>query len=373
MARILILSSSNLEKDPRILRQIKAWKSAHQITTCGLSPSNIKGINEFPILFSPSKRQPIFTRGINFLKMVTGQYDRITWNNSVYNQLSNYEYDIIVVNDPREMGLAVKLKKTQKIKTKIYFDLHEYFIEVDKNVIINKMFSSLTDKYQDHADILTTVNDEIAKLYEKRYNRKVSVVTNAGPMYNLSPSSIDENKISMVHHGVLNRGRKLEVMIDMMQYLKGYSLTFYFTGNDLKYKAELQELASKHESVKILPPIAYDKIVPTLNSYDIGLYIMHPSTTNEKMALPNKVFEFTQARLALAVSKNPEIKRLVDRFQNGVVSADYTAKAMADEILKLDKKAISKMKQQSNDAAKILNDGVSSKRLVEIVNELTSE
>ncbi|HQY19749.1 MAG TPA: hypothetical protein PLX80_02760, partial [Ignavibacteria bacterium] len=47
--KILILSYSDLSKDPRVLRQINALKEKNSITACGYKPSDIDGIRFFSI------------------------------------------------------------------------------------------------------------------------------------------------------------------------------------------------------------------------------------------------------------------------------------------------------------------------------------
>ncbi|MBK7701065.1 MAG: hypothetical protein IPJ39_21260 [Saprospiraceae bacterium] len=70
-------------------------------------------------------------------------------------------------------------------------------------------------------------------------------------------------------------------------------------------------------------------IVNFISKYDIGLYILEPTNFNNGMALPNKMFEFIQARLAIAIGPSPEMKSLVEEYNLGVVSADFDSKGLA--------------------------------------------
>ncbi|MFT4536740.1 MAG: hypothetical protein ACJA1A_002910 [Saprospiraceae bacterium] len=371
MAKILIISSSNLSKDPRVLRQIKALKGSHEIITCGLSSSEIDGIEEFSLLFRPSKLQPLFVRGLNLLRLITHSYNRLTWDNNVFENLSKMQYDLIIVNDPREMSLAVKLKKNQAVAPKIYFDLHEYFINVDDNKILNRMFRSLTDKYQGDADVLSTVSKEIAGLYKNRYFREIKIITNAGKYYELEPQKVGSN-IKMVHHGILNRARKIEEMIDLLQFVDDrFSLDLYLLGTDKGYLEELKKRASFSNRIVFKEPVAFNQIIPMLSEYDIGLFILSDEVESYKYALPNKLFEFIQARLAIAISPNISMKSLVEKYSNGIVSNNFKAKSLSVKLNNLSRADIFRMKSNSNTAATELNDKVSTKMLLDIVEELT--
>jgi hypothetical protein len=58
-------------------------------------------------------------------------------------------------------------------------------------------------------------------------------------------------------------------------------------------------------------------------------------TFNLKYILPNKFFEFIQARLAVAIGPSVEMKRLVKEWDCGIVAANFEAKSMAAEINRL--------------------------------------
>lgn len=373
MANILILSSSNLESDPRVLRQIRALKEFHSITTCGISNAGIDGLNEKPLLYRPSKTQSFFTRLSNFAKMITGKTDQLTWNDSVKNQLDDSRYDVIIVNDPREMPLAVELQKGKSKNANIYFDLHEWYCEEKNNSIYNKVYRDLVDKYFHHANITSTVNDEISSFYQKRYDKAPVVIQNTGKYFENPPRDIDTNSIKIVHHGVLNRSRKLELMVSMMNHVEDrFTLDFYLVGTDKKYLSELKSLAKNLNNVRFNKPVAFDQIVPMLYNYDIGLFILDPLVESYKYALPNKLFEFIQARLVVAISPNPSMKSLVEKYDVGIVANDYTSKSMAQKLNNVSLEKLNHYKANADKAAKELNDDHGIETIRKIVTSLIS-
>ena len=90
------------------------------------------------------------------------------------------------------------------------------------------------------------------------------------------------------------------------------------------------------------------------------------------MALPNKIFEFIQGRLALAIWPSPEMVRIVDRYQNGVYSRDFDVKQMAQILNRLTTEDIMRMKRRSHAAANELNSEKTRTQLLEIVDSLIS-
>ena len=93
------------------------------------------------------------------------------------------------------------------------------------------------------------------------------------------------------------------------------------------------------------------QIVETINQFDIGLYILEPYSFNGLMALPNKFFEFVQGRLAIAIGPSPEMMRLVNKYNLGIVSDDYSPQTMAKLLNNLSAEKIQFFKEQSNRSA----------------------
>ncbi len=72
---------------------------------------------------------------------------------------------------------------------------------------------------------------------------------------------------------------------------------------------------------------------------------------NYKYALPNKLFEFIQARLAVAISPLLEMTKIVKQYDLGIVADDFTPESMAHELNKLTKDKIDYYKHQSDKSA----------------------
>ena len=64
-----------------------------------------------------------------------------------------------------------------------------------------------------------------------------------------------------------------------------------------------------------------------ISTYDVGLCTYAPHSFSARYALPNKFFDSLQARLCIAIGPLPEMKRLVERFDCGVVAEDFTPHA----------------------------------------------
>ena len=93
----------------------------------------------------------------------------------------------------------------------------------------------------------------------------------------------------------------------------------------------------------------------TINGYDIGVFLIPPVNFNYANTLPNKLFDFIQARLGIAIGPTPEMAAIVNEHQNGVVAENFDPKALADKLNALSQEDIIRFKKNSGAAAKVLN------------------
>jgi hypothetical protein len=112
-------------------------------------------------------------------------------------------------------------------------------------------------------------------------------------------------------------------------------------------------------------------IPKALNAFDVGLVLFPPVTFNLRHALPNKFFEFVQARLAIATGPSEEMAAIVHRYGLGIISDDFAPESMAAALTALNRDAIEAFKQHAHEAAHALSAAGNSERLVQLVGECT--
>ena len=216
-----------------------------------------------------------------------------------------------------------------------------------------------------------TVCKGIADEYKKNYNLSPLVVTNATEYHEISPTIPKLKKIRMINHGGSMKSRKIENMIMMMDEIdERYSLDLMLVNTDKTYHNYLIKLTNRRKNVTIIPPVEMHNIVNFISKYDIGLYILEPTNFNNGMALPNKIFEFIQARLAIAIGPSPEMKSLVEEYNLGVVSADFDSKGLAISLNNLTHQNIIDFKKNSDEIAKKVNSEENVKIILKTVHQL---
>jgi alkanesulfonate monooxygenase SsuD/methylene tetrahydromethanopterin reductase-like flavin-dependent oxidoreductase (luciferase family) len=118
-------------------------------------------------------------------------------------------------------------------------------------------------------------------------------------------------------------------------------------------------------------PVPMPEIVPYIARYDMGLFLLEPNTFNHRHFLPNKLFDFIQARLAVGVGPSPDMAELVGEYAVGVVSEDFTPQSFAAMLKRLRSEDIDLFKANAHKAASVLcwerNDEVIARTLQELL------
>jgi glycosyltransferase involved in cell wall biosynthesis len=100
---------------------------------------------------------------------------------------------------------------------------------------------------------------------------------------------------------------------------------------------------------------------------DIGIFAPPGGTVHMEVALPNKIFEYVMAGLALVVSPREAMGDFVRATGVGVVTTAGDARAIADAINGLTPDAIDQYKRVSLNAARTLCWEVEKQRLLDAV------
>ncbi|WP_300764029.1 hypothetical protein [Helicobacter sp. UBA3407] len=183
---------------------------------------------------------------------------------------------------------------------------------------------------------------------------------------------VNPNHIRIIHHGYASLDRKIEGMIETMDYVDSrFHLDLMLVPNyQREYFNKLQAMVEKRKNVRILPPVSFEEIIPFSTQYDIGIFLCPPTTFNLEKCLPNKFFEFIQARLAIAIGPSPEMARLVQEYNLGIIAKDFSAKEMAKSLNALTKEQILQYKENANQTAKILNAEKEGEKLLGVLEEV---
>jgi len=368
----LIMCYSDPANDPRPNRMIRCLKDEYKVTVAGTKEPNIKGINTLIVPEIVSKSLVGKIMNAAFLKLRF--FERILWTKEMQilqNKLLSQNFDLIITHDLMLLPLALSVKKNAKV----IFDAREYYPRHLEDRFVWRFFFQrfnefICTAYLHQCDKMITVSESFALEYQRQYRVKPKVVMSFPSYCHIQPSLTNPDRIRLIHHGNANVSRRIELMIEMMDYVdERFTLDLMLMPTQPAYLKKLVNMVSQRQNVRIIPPVSYTEIVPFTNQYDLGLFFVQPSTFNLQYTLANKLFEFIQARLAVAVSPT-EMKKIVEKYDCGIVARDFEPKSLAEGLNKLSLEKLTYYKKQSHEAAKKLTAENNCSKIKEIIIDI---
>ncbi|MBI2747508.1 MAG: glycosyltransferase [Burkholderiales bacterium] len=359
MKKVLIISFSEIWRDPRVMRQIRLLESDCDVTVAGFGDRPEANIR-FVELLRQQQRASLPRKLLWALKLLLGWAESYYWNQyevvTAARLLSDTAPDLIIANDLPALPLALRLAKGKPV----VYDAHEYSPRENEErwawrLLFGRYNDALCRRHLPQVDSMLTVCQGIADEYARNYGVRPLVVHNAPQRQPLSPSPLDGTSIRMIHHGVASRSRQLELMIEIMNHLdQRFTLDLMLIEGETEYMQLLRQKAQHDPRIRFVDPVPMSQICQRTNAYDVGLFFLPPNSFNYRYALPNKFFEFVQARLAIAIGPSPEMAALVRKYECGVVAESFEPSALARLLQNLDPAGLTSLKAASHRAAEEL-------------------
>lgn len=355
--KILIISFSNLLTDPRVIRQIRFLSETYEITAAGFKGCAVESVEFIPVDVRP---RTLWGKLTAAMLLKTRRYESYYWSlsyvQSAWEHLRGKRFDAIVANDINALPLALRLAGNRKV----LFDAHEYSpCEFEDRRIWRFFFQEYSEylcrTYLPGVAGMITVSEGIADKYRRTYGIDVDVVTNNSLYCELDPTPVREHEIRMVHHGAGHPSRGLEAYIKLMDLLdERFYLDLLLVPGTISYISHLRALAKNNPRIRFVDPVPMSEIPKWTNRYDVGICYFSPLNVSLYFSLPNKFFEFIQARLAVATGPSPEMAAIVKQYDCGIVAGSFDIQSLADKLNALTTDRITHYKRQADIAAREL-------------------
>jgi glycosyltransferase involved in cell wall biosynthesis len=269
--------------------------------------------------------------------------------------------DVWLANDWNTLPLAAWLARE---RGGIYgYDTHEFAVEeyaerYSWRLWHRPMVRVLEAEFIRGAAVVSTVSDSIAGELNRLYvlPRQCGVVRNT-PYFQPLPFRPTDAAIRVLYHGLVAPGRGLEAAIASVPYWRSdFELTIRGPGNTRYIESLRRHIRALNltDRVRLLPPVPMTELIGKAASFDIGLFALPGTSRHNRFALPNKLFEYIMAGLALCVSNLPEMAQLVTHYRVGITFDAAEPRAIAAAINTLDKISIDRHKRASLLAARTL-------------------
>lgn len=352
--RLLIVSFSPIAADARVLKQVRRFAGEYDVHTLGYGPApdgvagHIRVPDEFPVW------------RYDRASVVLRRYARAYWSNPAIafarDAMAGSAWDGVLANDVDAVGLALALKPTRGV----HADLHEYAPRQKEDMPRWRRFVApfvhwMVREFVTDAASVTTVGGGIADEYAREFGLVCEVVTNAAPYAPLAPTEVAP-PLRLVHSGAALRDRNITTILDAVEATTAdVTLSLYLTPNDPAFLDELRARAARSERITLFDPVPYSELSRTLNGHDIGIHILPPVNFNNRWALPNKFFDYVQARLGVIIGPSPEMAGVLTEHGFGAVTSGFDAASLARTLDELEPARVAEWKRHADDAASALS------------------
>jgi glycosyltransferase involved in cell wall biosynthesis len=263
-----------------------------------------------------------------------GPFFYFEYNLRLFFYLLKSKIDVFVANDLDTLP-ANYLASRMKRKPLIY-DSHEYFTEVPELIgrpVVRAIWIWLEKLLVPKVDAAYTVCDSIAEVYRDLYRIDFKVVRNL-PVYRPVEKTGNQDESGekpkiILYQGALNLGRGIEAAIRAMLYLEGAELWLAGDGDITQQLKQMVVELKLEEKVKFLGRLPISQLHEVTSRADLGISLEEDLGLNYRFALPNKLFDYIQAGVPVLVSNLPEMKRVVEHYQVGLIAETHQRKELA--------------------------------------------
>ena len=275
------------------------------------------------------------------LPIETGPLFYLIFNLRLFIYLLFKPSDILVSNDLDTL-LPNYLVATIK-KIPIVYDTHEIFTEVPElatSKIKKNTWLQIERFFVPKLKYMYTVNDSIARWYNKAYKvnplvvrnipvKKVITKTATRVDLQLPPSQF----IIILQGSGINIQRGAEELIESMNYIDNALLLIVGDGDVIpSLTNEVAQNKNLTQKIKFIAKMPYEKMMQYTLNANLGLSLDKSTNLNYQLSLPNKLFDYIHAGIPVLVSRLPEVEAIVNQYDIGAFIENHNPVHIAFQI-----------------------------------------
>jgi glycosyltransferase involved in cell wall biosynthesis len=354
---VCIISLSQIAADSRVLRQVEYLSKHYNLTVIGYGPPPpgyaTHGRITWCQLKLPRQKHLKTAASVCARLLLIPILPRV---HAASRLAIDHTCDAYLANNWDALPAAALAARANRAK--LILDLHESFDAwywgLSKGIV-----SKILMTYAKYVTVSTTVVQPLAN--QHRAFGLTPVVLRNIPSFPKTPVRFIKtgvHQVRLVHHGVAAHTRRSDLMIRALAHCDArYELHLIFINHISRYVRRLRRLAEKIAPGRVFfhPPLQPMEIVKGIAQYDIGFFPLPPTNYNYRIALPNKLYEFIAAGLAVCIGPSPSMAEVVNQYGCGVVAPSFEPEVLAELLNRTTAAQWDEMKQASHLAATELN------------------
>ena len=371
--RILLVTPAEVTRDPRARRQAAAALAAgaevHGLCrTVGAAPAALPGVavtrvgtgrleaalrgaGAGGLRDSPRRALQRELRGLLRLARLARDTARLRRAGARLGR-----FDVVHANDFDTLPPAWLLAR--RSTARLVYDAHEVYsaFESAPGRIYNGIATALESALAQRAADVITVTPAMAAELERRLRlqRPLRVVMNCPPLDPAEPDAArTHGRLRVAYLAAVGHARPLDDLLKAAAAAPEVELWLHVLGANA---ADLQRQVGEHGlagRAHVLQPVEPDQIVPTLRAYDVGVVIDRPLALNNEVTLPNKLFEYLMAGLAVVAPDFGALRDFVEGERVGLTFESDRPASLAAALTTLarDRRLLEELRRRARRAA----------------------
>lgn len=280
--------------------------------------------------------------------------------------------DVYVAREWRTLPIGVELRK--RTGAALAMDSPELSSEEREDSgtwrrFFRPMIVAIETRYLPEVQLVTAVSDGIASRLQERYGLEQTPTTVRNiPPYQECEFREPGDVIEVVFHGVMAVSRGIESVVGSVATWPDNVRLTLRGPSDPAYLDRLRELAGFGlDRIVFAPSVPMTELVTAASSGDVGIFALPDYGRQMANALPNKLFEYIMAGLAVCVSDLPAMASIVDEWGCGVkIERPFGPEQVSAAVHRMVASDIAAMKRSSLMAARELNWDRESERYLQV-------
>ncbi|MFC6402030.1 glycosyltransferase [Mammaliicoccus sciuri] len=286
--------------------------------------------------------------------------------------------DIYHANDLNTLPQAIVCSKLRLKPKPLIYDSHE--VQSDRtgyNPRTIKRIESFMLKFVDQMIVenhtRAKYNEDIYGFYPKTlYNYSEKYNIEEKPQINLHKKiGINEDEKILLYQGGLQQGRGLELLIEAMDEIEEGHLLFIGGGKLTQTLKEQAEASKQADRIHFLDKVPFQELPSYTREAYLGFQVLQNICFNHYSASSNKLFEYMMAHVPVVSSDFPEIKKVVEETNTGLVVDSHNASEIANAVNQLvkDTSLRNQLSENTKQAKEIYNWNNEKSKLLEVYNQ----